>query len=451
MESNVVSGFSVERFAVEVVQSWKGQALDTELVSLDRPRCIAVGEVGRFLLPLGTSFELLVVADGRATVHVPAGATALVSEGEATREISAQSADRSIVIGASTTAEITMADMTFFLRPVSKEKEKFAAPLFDATGARWMAAALAFHVAILATFFFMPPDASALSTDLTGEQMRYIQVHLDAEQTLPPPPSPVTGGDANSGTSSAPASADGGPVSPTPAVSGGPGRPHRSPRTVQAPMTAEEIQQLDVFGRLAHAFESIDGDDSPFDSGNPALTEGPGGPGNALVPGGLDGVGPGGLHMTIGHGTCTHEPCGTGTIDQDGLDTHGGPEIGEGPALTTRAPHETQPTIRMCSSSDPTCGRTVGGLTREQIRAVIARHRPEVRFCYEQALIGRPALEGRVTVGFQIAQDGHVANSSASGLAGVDSCVAEAAQRWQFPSSASPTVVTYPFILESAE
>jgi hypothetical protein len=216
-------------------------------------------------------------------------------------------------------------------------------------------------------------------------------------------------------------------------------------------MTAEQVQQMGVFDQLSRAFQSLDGDTSPFDSGNPALAEGPGGPGNALIPGGLDGEGPGGLHMTIGHGTCLHEPCGTGTIDQGGLDTHGGPEIGEGPELTTRAPHETQPTIRMCSSSDPTCGRAVGGLTREQIRAVIARHRPEVRFCYEQALIGRPALEGRVTVGFQIAQDGHVANSSASGLAGVDSCVAEAAQRWQFPSSASPTVVTYPFILESAE
>jgi hypothetical protein len=451
MESNVVSGFSVERFAVEVVQSWKGQALDTELVTLDRPRCIAVGEVGRFLLPLGASFDVLVIADGRATVHVPAGATALVTEGESSREIAVDSIDRAFVVGAGTTLELTIADMTFFVRPVAKEKEKFASPLFDATGARWMAAALAFHVAILATFFFMPPDASALSSDLTGEQMRYIQVHLDAEQTLPPPPAPVTGGDANSGTSSAPASADGGPVSPTPAVSGGPGRPHRATQTVQGPMTAEQVRNLDVFGQLAHQFASIDGDTSPFDSGNPALTSGPGGPGLALIPGGLDGEGPGGLHMTQGHGTCTHEPCGTGTIDQGGLDTHGGPGIGEGPSLTARPPHETTPTIHMCSSSDPTCGRAVGGLTRDQIRSVIARHRPEVRFCYEQALIGRPALEGRVTVGFQIAQDGHVQNSTASGLAGVDSCVAQAAQRWQFPQSASPTIVSYPFILESAE
>lgn len=447
MESNVVSGFSVE-----VVQSWKGQALDAELVTLDRPRRVAIGEVGRFLLPLGASVDLLVVEDGRATVSLPAGASALLVEGESMREIGAESADRSFVIGASTSLEIAIGDMTFFVRPAAKEKEKFASPLVDTTGARWMAAALAFHVAILATFFFMPPDASALSSDLTGDQMRYIQVHLDAEEQTPPPPAPISGGDANSGASSAPAAADGGPASPSPTVSGGPGRPHRATRTVQSPLTAEDVQHLDVFGQLARQFASFDGDTSPYDSGNPLLTEGPGGPGSALIAAGLGGEGPGGLRLRDGgHGTCTHEPCGTGTIDQGGFDTHGGPGIGEGPALTSRAPHETQPTIHLCSASDSDCGRSVGGLTREQIRSVIARHRPEVRFCYEQALIGRPQLEGRVTVGFQIAQDGHVSNSTASGMTGVDSCVAQAAQRWQFPQSASPTMVTYPFILESAE
>lgn len=444
METNVVSGFSVE-----VVQSWKGQALDAELVSLDRPRRIAVGEVGRFLLPLGQSFDLLVVENGRAMVSVPASATALVSEGESSRDVDASASDRSFVVGANTAVEITLGDMTFFVRPVQKEKEKFAAPVFDLAGLRWIGAALAFHVAILATFFFLPPDASALSSDLTGEQTRYIQVHLDADQTIPPPVAPTSGGDANSGTSSAPPSADGGGQTPVPAVSGGPGHEHvRTPRTVVAPMTAEQVSQLGTFELLARAFAS-DGEDSPYASGNPALTEGPGGPGLALIAGGLDGEGPGGLHMTAGHGTCIGAHCGDGTIDQGGFDTHGGPGVGEGPALTTRAPHETTPTVHLvCNAGDPDCN-TVGGLTREQIRSVIARHRPEVRFCYEQALIGRPGLEGRVTAAFQISQDGHVSASHAQGLAGVDSCVAQAVQRWQFPSSPSPTVVTYPFMLES--
>lgn len=443
MERNVGTGFSVE-----VVQSWKGQALDTELVSLDRPRRIAVGEVGRFLLSLGESFDVLVVDDGKATVHVPARATALVTEGESTREIGLETSDRSYVVGENTAIELTIGDMSFFVRPVQKEKEKFAGPIFDLNGLRWIGAALAFHVAILATFFFMPPDASALSSDLNGEQMRYIQVHLDAEQLVTPPAVP-TGGDSQSGTSSAPSSAGGGET-PTPAVSGGPGHAHvRAVRSTQPALTAATVSQFGSFEVLARAFADMDGDPSPYDAGNPALTTGPGGPGDAAIPGGVPGEDPGGIHMTAGHGTCTGDHCTDGTIDQHGLDTHG-PEVGDGPELTTRDPHETTPTVRpSCSPSDPEC-RTVGGLTREQIRSVIARHRPEVRFCYEQALIGRPGLEGRVTVGFQIAQDGHVAASNAQGMSGVDTCVAQAARRWQFPTSASPTVVTYPFILESS-
>ena len=446
MESNVVSGFSVE-----VVQLWKGQALDAELVSLDRPRRIAVGEVGRFLLPLGESFDLVVVEDGRAVASVPARATALVCEGESSREIGLESADRSFVIGASSTIEIALDDMTFVVRPVVKEKEKFAAPLFDSTGARWMGLALAFHVAILATFFFMPPDAAALSSDLTGDQMRYIQVHIDAPEIAPPPIVPTAGGDANSGTSSAPSSSSSGGSTPTPAVSGGPGREHvRAPRTVQAPLTAQAVSELGNFEMLARAFASDEGELSPFTSGSPELTEGPGGPGRALVPGGIGDEGPGGLHMTAGVGTCTHEPCGVGTIDQGGLDTHGGPMTGE-PPLRSGPPAEHGPTIRLvctANSTDPDC-QTHGGLTRDQIRTIIARHRPEVRYCYEQALVGRPGLEGRVTVGFQIAQDGHVVNSTASGMSGVDTCVAQATSRWHFPSSSMPTVVTYPFVLES--
>ena len=445
MDNDVSTGFSVE-----VVQLWKGQALDAELVSLDRPRRIAVGEAGRFLLSIGESFDLVVVDEGRAVVSVPARATAMVFEGESSREVGSESADRSFVIGASTTLEVALGDMTFVVRPVQKEKEKFAAPLVDATGWRWMAAAFAFHLAILGLFFFCPPDASALSSDLTGEQMRYIQVHLDADELVPPPPAPISGGDSNSGASSAPSAAStDGPVGP-PAVMGGPNRPARAPRTIVAPpLTAQTVSELGNFEVLARAFASTEGDPSPYESGN--LADGAFGPGNAMRPGGLGDDGPGGLRMaSTGVGTCTHEPCGNGTIDQGGLDTHGGPGIGDGPPLTLHGPREIPATVRSaCTDSDPTC-RTIGGLTREQIRSVIARHRPEVRFCYEQALIGRPGLEGRVTVGFQISQDGHVSTSNASGIAGVDTCVAQAVQRWTFPTSPSPTAVSYPFILESS-
>ena len=440
MSRNAESGFSIE-----VVQSWKGQVLDTELVSLERARRITIGEVGRFLLPIGESVDVLVIDEGRATLSVPANASAIVEEGESSREIDASSADRTFVVGPHTVTEITIADMTFLVRPVAKEQAKFAGAGFDLGSLRWIGAAFAFHVAILGMFFFTPPDASALSSDLDGASTRYIQVHLDAAELTPPPPVPSASG--ATGSSSAPSASDSGNDAPSPAVAGGPGRPHvRAPLTVRGPSTPQDVAAFGTFQLLAQAFASNDGELSPFSIGN--LHEGPGGPGDALVPGGPGTFGPGGFDMHgPGVGTCRGEHCGDGTIDQGGLDTHGGFDH-PGPDITGD-PRTHVPTITMCASSDPSCGRTVGGLTREQIRAVIARHRPEVRSCYEQALIGRPQLEGRVTVGFQIAQDGHVATSSATGMAGVDTCIATAVHRWQFPTSSSPSIVSYPFTLES--
>jgi hypothetical protein len=440
--------------SVEVAMSWKGQVMDAELVSLDRPRRIAVGESGRFLVPIGTTHTLLTIEPGRATLHVPPGASALVSVGDAERTLEAEQTDRTVALAEGVVAEVALADMTFFVRAVAKEKARFGGPLFDSGPARWIAAAFAMHLAILGVFAFAPPDASALSIDMNSEQMRYIQVHLAApEQITPPPPVGATGG-GSEGTSAPESASAGGNDTPTPHVAGGPGRPHvRAPRTVEGPLTTESVANLSMFNALARAFASEDGEASPYSLGS-ALAQGPGGPGTeSLIGGPLSG--PGGIGMrTAGIGTCTHEPCGTGTIDQGGLDTNGGVVPGHSADLGPRVGRPV-PRIVACRATDPDCGRTVGGLSREQIRSIIARHRPEVRFCYEQALISRPDLEGRVTIGFQIAQDGHVATSNAVGATGgtdqVASCVAQAVSRWQFPSSSSPTGVTYPFILESAQ
>jgi hypothetical protein len=436
MERNAANGFSIE-----VVQSWKGQVLDSDLVSLERPRRLAIGEVGRFLLPIGESFDVLAIEDGRATLTIPARATALVEEGESTREIDAQSADRVFVLGAHTTIELTIADMTFLVRSVAKEQSKFGGGNFDLASLRWIGAAFAFHVAILATFFFLPPHSSALASGFDADATRYIQVHLDALAITPPPPAPGT----TSESSSAPSSSEGGGSAPTPAVAGGPGhRDVRAPRTIQSPVTADDVRSFSAFDVLARAFANDQGELSPYTVGE--IAEGEGGPGDALIPGG-PGSGIGGFDMhDAGRGTCTGDHCAQGTIDQGGLGTHDGHGDHPGPGLGTR--EGRVPTIRACT--DPSCTTVVGGsLTREQIRGVIARHRNEVRFCYEQALIGHPELEGHVNVGFQVAADGHVSQSSASGMSGVDSCVARAVERWQFPASSSPTIVNYPFVMES--
>ena len=152
-----------------------------------------------------------------------------------------------------------------------------------------------------------------------------------------------------------------------------------------------------------------------------------------------------------GRRTCTGEHCGDGTIAQGALGTHGpiGDEPGGGLQLAgTRRSHV--PVIHETGVTT-----TDGGLSREQVRRTIRQHINEVRFCYEQGLMSRPDLEGRVSVRFMVNADGVVGMSSVADSSGptaqVGSCVSQAMRRWSFPSSSGPTLVTYPFVLQSQQ
>ena len=87
------------------------------------------------------------------------------------------------------------------------------------------------------------------------------------------------------------------------------------------------------------------------------------------------------------------------------------------------------------------------------IQRVVRRHKPEVRFCYEQALVSRPDLEGRVAVRFIVQPDGHVSTSVTQnqtiGSDRVSECVTNAVTRWGFPQSEGITAVTYPFVFHT--
>ena len=94
-----------------------------------------------------------------------------------------------------------------------------------------------------------------------------------------------------------------------------------------------------------------------------------------------------------------------------------------------------------------------GSLDKEIIRRVIRRHINEVRFCYEQELGTNPELAGRVAIEFVISTEGSVTksivSSSTLGNLRVETCIAEAARRWQFPAvkDGGLVIVTYPFNL----
>jgi pSer/pThr/pTyr-binding forkhead associated (FHA) protein len=93
-----------------------------------------------------------------------------------------------------------------------------------------------------------------------------------------------------------------------------------------------------------------------------------------------------------------------------------------------------------------------GGLTAQEIMAVIRAHLNEIRHCYEQLLQRSPSASGKIAVEFVIALSGRVstvrvteATLSDSGMRG---CVTGRIQRWGFPKprGGQPVTVTYPFV-----
>lgn len=92
-----------------------------------------------------------------------------------------------------------------------------------------------------------------------------------------------------------------------------------------------------------------------------------------------------------------------------------------------------------------------GGLSREQIEAVIKRNEGQVRYCYEKGLQVSPNLSGTVAVHFVINGRGRVssANVKSSSLRSskVKNCIVAKLKRWQFPRPVGGlnVKVNYPF------
>jgi outer membrane biosynthesis protein TonB len=98
----------------------------------------------------------------------------------------------------------------------------------------------------------------------------------------------------------------------------------------------------------------------------------------------------------------------------------------------------------LCALATPAAAELDKSIIRGNIRA----HMREFRACYEKALEKNPKLEGMVTASFVIIGNGTVEESTATGLPGVDACVAKAVSRIKFPAlprSKGTVKVNYPF------
>jgi TonB family protein len=169
---------------------------------------------------------------------------------------------------------------------------------------------------------------------------------------------------------------------------------------------------------------------------------------SAYGPGGFGPTGTGAGNADTGKGLIGGMP-GLGTIgiagDHDG--THRGYGRDVGP-LAQRQPHGIE--VR------PGLADVRGGLDKEIVRRVVRQHINEVRYCYEQSLVRRPTLAGRVVVQFTIAGTGRVVisalQSSSLGEPPVDACIVAAFRRWEFPQPRGGGIVvaSYPFQLTPA-
>jgi outer membrane biosynthesis protein TonB/pSer/pThr/pTyr-binding forkhead associated (FHA) protein len=93
-----------------------------------------------------------------------------------------------------------------------------------------------------------------------------------------------------------------------------------------------------------------------------------------------------------------------------------------------------------------------GGLTAQEIMAVIRSHLNEIRHCYEQLLQRSPNASGKISVNFTVGLSGAVSRVSVAEATLNDAvtrgCVTGRIQRWRFPKprGGQPVEVNYPFV-----
>ena len=90
-------------------------------------------------------------------------------------------------------------------------------------------------------------------------------------------------------------------------------------------------------------------------------------------------------------------------------------------------------------------------LDKTMVDAMIRREVSKIRYCYEDALVNEPKLEGRISIRFTIQPDGLIRNvgieSSTMNSVVVEACLVQVFQEMHFANSMGGTfVLSYPFL-----
>ena len=446
---------------VEVVFVWRddegqAQVLDVEQLDAAPGASLWIGSGERFVLPHAicaawSQERFCLVRHEKAgfVLALPPGATCEGLEAPC------------LMLGEGQDVEVRLDRFSFFVRPSAALRSRVGRGAWlEPNALRCIAATFAVHAVFLGLSFLAPPNASALQLDRDESRMRYVSALLTQPENVPEE------FDYHRGNAPRDREASTAPVVASVSVSRGQGRDGAAQRgslQTNVPLTQEQVRNSGVLHQLSGSLANIMGDEWSA-LGNPERADGTGGPGLQWDAAGMLGTGFGGLNMNgHGRGSCVGEHCGEDAIPLGGTGA-GSPcgcadfrdfGRGFGQSVTTtkaelsprpQAPRESHvPQIRTLNVASS------GGLSPEQIRRAIRRHINEVRSCYEDALLRRPNLEGRVSVRFIISAAGTVQTSSVEGeaaLTEVGTCIAHASRGWSFPNSEGPTLVSYPFLLD---
>jgi len=441
--------------------------LASRVMRADRPGCFWIGPARRADAPVNPAWLADPTAGHALVQQTPAGLTLNLAPAmrvELRTPVQRLAlppdvgqAERRLALPAGSHLLIPCGEVTFELRAVE------APPLLPRprlprgwrVDLRYLGGVALALAALLIVAHLIPEDARALSLDVFGADHRadrMMTIPLDVATPVIDKVLASTRGDAGGG-----ARAARGPS--------GQAGDQRSRRTdgrmaikgTATPATAREaaarVRTTGVLGLLNGTQSSaltsvladgpVMGQDAKDVVGNLVATT----IGGAYGPGGLGLTGTG----TGGAGT-GDALLGTGSLTTIGRygqgpggDGHYGQAVGRLGRRTARGPD-----IMIGTAS------VTGTLDKEIIRREVRRHMNEVRYCYDQGLVRKPELQGRLVVRFTIAPTGRVLaaapQSSTLMMASVESCVVQAVQRWQFPQPAGGglAMVSYPFLFSRA-
>ncbi|HEY4188740.1 MAG TPA: AgmX/PglI C-terminal domain-containing protein [Polyangia bacterium] len=372
----------------------------------------------------------------------------------------ARGGDASFRLPRGARARLVCGSTTFLLSGV-RAPARIARPFF-----RWnrdehgytVGAALVLGLFLLMVFS-VPPDPRSLSLDLFGNENHLVRfdIHPPMETAETPPwvkkvPGPSGGaGAASAGVAGTMGKKTSHEHDHAFSEKGPKNNPDPRIARAEAANRAKEAGILGIFkrsdsGPLASIFgsEGALGNQAEDVLGNLVGTK----IGEAEGGGGLRNLGTG-----AGGGDSGKGLIGFGHLDTIGDRSAG---TGKGPGYGTGV--GTLAMRRTTKVPDPILGiaSVRGSLDKEIIRRIIRRHINEVKFCYEEELVKKPELAGRLLVQFMISGTGQVISSvlqnSTMGNARVESCTVQAVRRWSFPQpqGGGMVTVTYPFALTPA-